>query len=122
MTSTPSHSRITRAARKRMKTTGQNFTAAREDVLAIIELAEADELSFAEAEAVFDDPANQLLCETCGWTVAMICPECTAGCGCNNGRCSGWRHAEFAGDDDEMNSCPECGGDPSNHYSCECGV
>lgn len=119
---TQSHSSITRAARKRMKTTGQNFTSAREDVLAILDLAEANELSFADAEAVFDDPANKLLCETCGWTVGMICPECP-GCGCYNGRCSGWRHEEAAADDElaELYACDECGGDTRTPYGCECG-
>jgi hypothetical protein len=59
---------------------------------------EADE-TFEEASAWYDDPANQLLCGTCGWTLGMICPECAKGCGCETS-CTGWRHAEYAGDDD----------------------
>lgn len=122
MPTTQSHSSTTRAARQRMKSTGQTFTAARQDVLAIRELAESDELSVAEAAAVYDDPANQLLCNTCGWTIGMICPECP-GCGCHNGRCSGWRHEELADPDElaERYACEECGGDTRNGYDCECG-
>ncbi|MEU7855157.1 hypothetical protein [Nonomuraea sp. NPDC049141] len=41
-----------------------------------------------EAVAIMTDPANQILCEDCGWTMGMICPECTKGCGCET-RCSG---------------------------------
>ncbi|MFI5638318.1 hypothetical protein ACIA8H_12975 [Streptomyces goshikiensis] len=49
----------------------------------------------------------------------MACPEC-AGCGCCNGRCSGWRHNEHKGDtdpaedgepfceDDECGGCEDC--------------
>lgn len=121
MSTTRSHSSITRNARERMKATGQRYTEARADVLKIRELAEADDLTYEEAQAEYDDPANQLLCETCGWTVGMICPECP-GCGCYTARCSGWRHAEFADEDElaELHACPECGGDTRNHYSCEC--
>lgn len=69
----------------------------------------------AEAVAIMTDPANQLLCETCGWTVGMVCPECSKGCGCET-RCFGWRHGEWAPEkdpleEDEDNACGECGGD-----------
>lgn len=39
------------------------------------------------------------LCDICGWTIGMVCPECP-GCGCYTGRCTGWRHSEYAHDDD----------------------
>ncbi|GAA0286968.1 hypothetical protein GCM10010302_26660 [Streptomyces polychromogenes] len=43
--------------------------------------------------------ADDTLCETCGWTFGMVCPECSKGCGCSVG-CTGWRHGEYAGDTD----------------------
>ncbi|MFE2305016.1 hypothetical protein [Streptomyces sp. NPDC059411] len=59
---------------------------------------------------------TDLLCETCGWTLGMLCPECP-GCGCSTG-CTGWRHGEYGdqdaddepGDcgDDECESCDDC--------------
>lgn len=67
-----------------------------------------------------NNPLNQLLCETCGWTNRMVCPECS-GCGCDD-YCSGWRHTEFAeGDPDhDTRGCPECGaGSGGNPYG-EC--
>ncbi|MFG1913002.1 hypothetical protein [Kribbella sp. NPDC048928] len=78
----------------------------------------------AHLEAERNDPANQLLCEECGWTVGMICPECP-GCGCYNHVCTGWRHLEFAlGDEDPAAEyeevCEECGGNPGTPYGCEC--
>ncbi|WP_060178018.1 hypothetical protein [Streptomyces sp. IMTB 1903] len=42
--------------------------------------------------------ADDVMCTACLWTYGIICPEC-AGCGCST-RCSGWRHAEYAQDDD----------------------
>ncbi|MEU2086841.1 hypothetical protein ABZ569_33850 [Streptomyces albus] len=75
------------------------------------------------------DPRNQVLCETCDWTVGMICPECP-GCGCYNGRCSGWRHYEYQAEMDAAtgeygdynDGCPECGagggGDPYGECVC----
>ncbi|WP_370973651.1 hypothetical protein [Amycolatopsis sp. cg9] len=114
---------LTRAARKRSSERELPYQTARTDVLAIRQLMDDGELTFDEAEAVYDDPANKLLCETCGWTVGMVCPECVPGCGCNNGRCSGWRHEEYMSDDerDELNACPDCGGDVTSPYGCECG-
>jgi hypothetical protein len=70
------------------------------------------DLTYTEAAEILADPANQLLCETCGWTLGMICPECP-GCGCYNGRCTGWRHGEYAHEDDRdpsEDACDECGG------------
>lgn len=114
---------LTRTARDRAKTTGETYTAAREAVLAIrTRMAETGETQ-AEAAAWYDDPANRLLCATCGWTMGMICPECP-GCGCYNGRCSGWRHHEYRHDDDvnDDGGCPECGagggGDPYGECVC----
>ncbi|WP_329433227.1 hypothetical protein OG564_10835 [Streptomyces sp. NBC_01280] len=51
-----------------------------------------------DALAYLEDPNHKLLSRECGWTVAMICPECP-GCGCYSGECSGYRHREFADDD-----------------------
>ncbi|MEU4948075.1 hypothetical protein ACFYN3_35580 [Streptomyces lavendulae] len=56
-----------------------------------------------------------LLCETCGWTLRMLCPECGPGCGCSTA-CSGWRHGEYQQDeedepgdcDDECPGCDDC--------------
>jgi hypothetical protein len=112
---------LTRAARARATVRGLPYQQAREEVLVIQQRAVDDGLSFAEAEAEFNDPLNQLLCETCGWTIGMVCPECP-GCGCYNGRCSGWRHHEYMHDDEraELNACDECGGDTTTGYDCGC--
>jgi hypothetical protein len=113
---------LTRAARDRARSAaGENYTQARAAVLGIRErMAEADE-TWAEAEAWYDDPANELLCGTCGWSRGMVCPECTRGCGCEVG-CSGWRHSEWGqvddDADDEAGGCPECGAD--HEYRCVC--
>jgi hypothetical protein len=79
-----------------------------------------DAVAYLEQER--NDPANQLLCETCGWTVGMVCPECP-GCGCYNGQCSGWRHNEYMDEEQraEQYACEECGGDTRSPYSCQCG-
>jgi hypothetical protein len=104
---------------------GEDETTAATSVEQIQELAESNGWTFAEAQSWFDDPGNELLCETCGWVVAMVCPECT-GCGCDNRTCTGWRHEEFMDPDEraelerERNECPECGGDMQNHYDCRC--
>jgi hypothetical protein len=80
-----------------------------------------DAVAYLEQER--NDLRNQVMCERCGWTFGMVCPECP-GCGCYNGRCSGWRHHEYADDDDEPKNsgCPECGaggaGDP--YGACDC--
>lgn len=91
----------------------------------------ADVTTYREAVAALDaqrkDPANQLLCEDCGWTVGQVCPECAKGCGCEY-QCSGWRHEEMraaTGDYDEDDSdgvyCQECGAGASSPYEeCVC--
>lgn len=100
---------LTRAIRARQHATGTSYTNARTAVLEIREIAEDNDLTFAEAEAEYDDPRNQLLCHNCGWTVGMICPECALGCGCDT-TCIGWRHYEEDRDDDEPErGCPDCG-------------
>jgi hypothetical protein len=83
---------------------------------AIAELMEANEWTREEAEAWLDDPANQTLCEVCGWTVGMVCPECSKGCGCETS-CSGWRHQEFRSDDADIDA--DRGGEDEG---CECGA
>ncbi|MFB7592338.1 hypothetical protein [Streptomyces sp. NPDC056169] len=64
-----------------------------------------------------NNPLSQILCEKCDWTVGMACPECP-GCGCYNGRCSGWRHEEYQAQmdaatgedaDHDLYGCDECG-------------
>ncbi|MFF6903539.1 hypothetical protein [Streptomyces hydrogenans] len=92
----------------------------------------ADINTYTEAVAYLrqeqSNPLNQVLCEECDWTVGMACPECP-GCGCYNGRCSGWRHEEYGaqmaaatGEDADYDTggCYECGaGDHGNPYE-EC--
>jgi hypothetical protein len=108
-----------------VKATGVKYTTARAAVQDIHQLAEQNDWTYAEAEAWYDDPANQVACEDCGWTNGMLCPECP-GCGCYNGRCSGWRHSEFAHEDErfdqEPDECPECGADMSmgSYEECAC--
>lgn len=125
----PSNERaLTRAARGRMNAAGESYTQAREAVLDIRARVETFDLTWDEAEAEHDDPANELLCETCGWTVGMVCPECP-GCGCYNQLCSGWRHREYRHDDerDELAAdaeCGECGASLSKlgpYDFCDCG-
>ncbi|WP_063128688.1 hypothetical protein [Nocardia fusca] len=113
---------LTRAARRRADAHEDlPYQKAREQVIVIRQLATEEEITFEQAQAIYDDPLNQLLCETCQWTVGMICPECP-GCGCYNGRCSGWRHREYMHDDerDDLYACDECGGDTRTGYDCQC--
>lgn len=104
---------------------GEDEATARTAVERIQDLAAGNGWTFAEAQAWLDDPGNETLCETCGWVVAMVCPECT-GCGCDNATCTGWRHEEFMHPDERAeieqarNECPECGGNMQNHYDCRC--
>lgn len=111
--------------RARMASTGRPYVVAARDVEIITEVAAAQDCDYAEAEAEYDDPHNQLLCADCGWTVGMICPECEKGCGCEY-RCSGWRHKEWnEPDDDPMADdqldpyvCAGCGA--WHEQSCTC--
>ena len=116
-----------RAIRERMAATGERYTAAARvldapfepGLISISERMQESGGTYAEAVAWLEDPANREMCEICGWTNGMVCPECP-GCGCYTGRCSGWRHAEFDGDldDPEPYECEECGA--SNGYGCNC--
>jgi hypothetical protein len=113
---------MTRAARRRATANGISHQTAYEDVRAIRALMDEEEWTWAEAEDFYDDPANQLLCEKCGWLVGMICPECP-GCGCYNGECTGWRHGEDMTDDEAAEEiCDECGADVSlgSYDECRC--
>lgn len=112
---------LTRAAHQRKAERGVPYQQAREEAIAIHELAAEEEITLAEAEAIYDNPLNQLLCEICGWTGGMACPECS-GCGCNNFTCTGWRHREYMHEDDraELYACDECGGDTRTGYDCRC--
>lgn len=111
----------------RMAHAGEDEATARTSVQEIRETAEANDWTFEQAQVAYDDPRNQVMCHECGWTYGMVCPECP-GCGCYNDRCSGWRHHEFAGDDDpddphdRIAECEECGGDFNTltGYGCEC--
>lgn len=92
------------------------------DALVEIICEYADVSTYADAAQILkSDPRYQLLCEKCGWTVAMVCPECP-GCGCYDGQCDGWRHHEYAEAVEEEDAyeegCPECGA--SHEYHCEC--
>lgn len=97
-----------------------------EAVEAIKEIAREHGTSYDAAEAWYDAPENQVMCEDCGWTFAMVCPEC-AGCGCDHS-CTGWRHRDYGLDDDDDDvdryetDCPECGGsyDSRTGYGCAC--
>lgn len=116
---------LTRAARRRAKTEGVPYTQARDTELAIRTRMDETGEPYSEAEAVVTDPANEVICHTCGWTAAMVCPECP-GCGCYNHRCTGWRHREYMHPHDlaELEAaeaeCPECGGDTRTGYDCDC--
>jgi hypothetical protein len=116
---------LTRAARARAKAESVPYTQARETLLFIRERMDETGDTFADVEAFVTDPANKTMCETCGWTFGMVCPECP-GCGCYNRRCSGWRHREYMHEDElreleELEAeCPECGGDTRTGYDCDC--
>lgn len=105
----------------RMAHAGEDEDRAATAVQEIQDIVECNGWTFAQAQSEYDDPRNQIMCETCGWTYGMVCPECP-GCGCYNGRCTGWRHDEFMDDDEraERDECPECGGNINNHYECRC--
>ncbi|MFD6401188.1 bifunctional DNA primase/polymerase [Nocardia sp. NPDC060249] len=80
--------------------------------------------TYDEALAEMNNPLNHTFCEECGWTNGMVCPECP-GCGCYNGRCTGWRHHEFAADDDEPDEddgwyCEGCGANDTAYDVCTC--
>jgi hypothetical protein len=92
----------------------------------------AEEVARTEVElrGLYGDdapPVEGPLCQLCGWTIGMVCPEC-AGCGCYTGTCTGWRHGEFAGDDDlddkstDAGACEWCGGGPYCTCCPDCGA
>ncbi len=112
------------AVRARTASTGSDREQALHDVQVIREIAEENDWTYAEAEAWYDAPENQVMCEDCGWTYGMVCPECTKGCGCEY-QCTGWRHQEWNDDDDDDtdDGCPECGAggpDSSPYDECAC--
>ena len=115
------------AIRDRMAAAGERYTAAARAIdapyepglLSVSEVMQERGFTYAEAVAFLEDPAHRTMCEDCGWTFGMVCPECS-GCGCDRS-CSGWRHREFAADDDPDYAdlyCEECGAD--SHYQCSC--
>jgi hypothetical protein len=81
--------------------------------------------TYEEALAWLTDPANEVMCDRCGWTWGMVCPECAKGCGCETS-CAGWRHHDWGINDDEDDGydhepCPECGAGGSSPYDeCQC--
>jgi hypothetical protein len=118
------------AVRARMATTGERYTTAARALDAPFEpglISVSDRMqesgdTYAEAVAWLQDPANRTMCDICGWTNGMVCPECP-GCGCYNLRCSGWRHQEAMTDDEleelrQDDRCEECGA--SYGYDCNC--
>ena len=118
----------TRAIRAHMAATSLGYTAAaaaldapfKPGYISITECMQDNGYDYAEAVAFLEDPANELLCEICGWTVGMVCPECSPGCGCVT-NCTGWRHGEWGAEDDhEPAACPECGGELGSPYGCDC--
>ncbi|WP_152990046.1 hypothetical protein [Frankia sp. ACN1ag] len=93
---------------------------ARKNALAAIK--DTYSVDHTTAIAILDDPANQLLCEDCGWTVGMVCPECPKGCGCET-RCTGWRHDEYRESDGEPDEYEcDCGYHGAEDHCCECGA
>ena len=119
---------LSRAARERAQAKGILYTKAREQLLWIQQLLDDGEFDTREeADAYVSDSRNELLCEVCGWTNGMVCPECPKGCGCQVG-CTGWRHTEWSDDDgdddpaDRYVDCAECGGsyDYRTGYGCAC--
>ncbi|MET7363162.1 hypothetical protein ABZS76_32660 [Streptomyces sp. NPDC005562] len=73
--------------------------------------------SYAAAKAVVDtEPRYQLLCKRCGWTLAMICPECPQGCGCESG-CSGWRHGGFVEEELDDVQYDHLADEPELHFA-----
>ncbi|WP_053627093.1 hypothetical protein [Streptomyces sp. XY511] len=69
-------------------------------------------------------PDQRTLCTVCGWTVGMVCPECSRGCGCSAG-CTGWRHREYVEASDDFDGeadwgCPDCGCGDGTNYGPEC--
>lgn len=79
---------------------------------------------------VSTEPCYQVLCEDCGWTTSMTCPECP-GCGCYDDVCTGYRHHEFGDsssddphddyesnyfDDDDYEFAPDADEDGDDDY------
>lgn len=96
--------------------------AARQFEAQVQELWAETDWSLAECRAYLLDPGNATLCEVCGWTFNMVCPECEKGCGCE-WNCSGWRHGEWNNDDDgewngDLTECEGCGA--GHEYECVC--
>jgi hypothetical protein len=118
------------AIRQHMAAAGLPYSAAahsleepfRPGLISIAECMADQDRTYAEAVDFLSDPGNRTMCETCGWTNYMVCPECP-GCGCYNLRCSGWRHEEAMTDDEleelrQDDRCEECGAD--HGYGCNC--
>lgn len=101
----------------------------RRDALYSVLLEFVDITTYAQAVDFLDNPpvSFQVMCERCGWTFGMICPECDPGCGCSTG-CTGWRHEEMRAmygepdDEDDRSHCRDCGaGSSGNPYEeCTC--
>ena len=118
----------TRAIRAHMAAAGLGYTAAaaaldapfKPGYISISECMREGGYDYADAVAFLEDPANELLCEICGWTAGMVCPECSKGCGCVT-NCTGWRHGEWGAENhDEPTACPDCGGEMGSPYGCDC--
>jgi hypothetical protein len=128
------HAAAAAAARRAERVAARVALGATEDeaagqVEAIEQIAAENGTCYDDAAEWFDAPGNQVMCETCGWTWSMVCPECPKGCGCDDTGCTGWRHGEFTeydADDDDADyhqaDCPDCGGsyDFRTGYGCAC--
>ncbi|THA72476.1 hypothetical protein E6R60_26460 [Streptomyces sp. A0642] len=72
------------------------------ELVGLMEFFGGEVTTHAEAVHILDtDPRFRTLCETCGWSLSMICPECSQGCGCSTD-CTGWRHREHGSEDDDF--------------------
>jgi hypothetical protein len=95
-----------------------------EQVRALMDEDDEQFETYTEALAWLDDPANEVMCQVCGWTRGMVCPECAQGCGCSTD-CAGWRHQEWGGaedvDEDGEFYCSECGAVAGLYEECQCG-
>lgn len=111
---------VKKLIRNRMAYAEETYSKAAEKVESIREVMAEMDLDFEDAQDYVDDPANQVMCRTCGWTYGMICPECLPGCGCNPHGCTGYRHDGGGNDfeDDPDDDDCDCGG--SLPYDCVC--
>lgn len=111
------------ATRAALQRRAKRRRAARAFKRRVFEVWSQTGMTWAEAAAWVADPGNETMCEVCGWTYNMVCPECSLGCACE-GNCSGWRHSEYEFDDGwdadyaDRTECEGCGA--GHEYHCVC--